>query len=297
MKEVYSKKTFIELWDQSIANLWHALPSLLPKILYTVILIIIIGLIKTFILKVMVKRVHDSTARLQWQRTIGYIFFFLSILILLPIWLPSLHSVATFLGIFGAGVLIVFKEVFLNIAGWVFILSRKPFVPGNRIQIDDAIGDVLDQRIISFSMIEVKPRSEGGQSTGRIIHVPNSKIFTDLVHNASKDFALNWNEIYVYLSANSDWKKAVELLEKIAETTLEKINPDDKRLKDAEKNFAIKYKKINPSVYVDVDENKIRLTIRHLTDPLKTRFITDKLWRSILEEFSQVENINFLENE
>ncbi|MDH5720859.1 MAG: mechanosensitive ion channel family protein [Spirochaetia bacterium] len=294
MQDVYSKRTFIDLWDQSVTKLWDALPELLPKIIYTIILLVIIGFIRSLIIKVALKKIHDSVSRLQWQRTVSYIFTFLMFIILMPVWLPSLQSVTAFLGFFGAGVLIVFKEVLLNLAGWVFIISRRPFVPGNRIQLGDAIGDVLDQRIMAFSMIEVKSREEGGQSTGRIVHVPNSKVFTDLIHNASKDFALNWNEIYLFIDIKSNWQKAADILENIAENIIEKVSPNDKRLRQAEELLAIKYKKLNPSVYVDIIEGKVRLTLRHLTDPMQTRFITDKIWRIILNDISEEKDIVIL---
>ncbi len=43
----------------------------------------------------------------------------------------------------------------MNIAAWFFIVIRKPFKVGDRIQIGDISGDVIDQRIIQFTLMEI----------------------------------------------------------------------------------------------------------------------------------------------
>lgn len=69
-------------------------------------------------------------------------------------------------------------ESWLNVAAWMFMIWGRPFVVGDRIQINDHIGDVIDVRIFQFSLLEVGHWSGAEQSTGRVIHVPNGSIFT-----------------------------------------------------------------------------------------------------------------------
>jgi small-conductance mechanosensitive channel len=41
-------------------------------------------------------------------------------------------------------------------AGWLFILARKPFKIGDRIEIDNMAGDVIDIHIFRFTILELR---------------------------------------------------------------------------------------------------------------------------------------------
>ncbi|MCB1308912.1 MAG: mechanosensitive ion channel, partial [Leptospiraceae bacterium] len=149
--------------------------KLIEQLFFSIVLIGIVFGVRLFILIIIKRRLNNRSALLRWRLSSMYIALFCTLWLLLPLWISSLRGVLAILGIFGAGVLIVLKELILNIAGWFYIVLRRPFTMGNRIVINEMTGDVIEIRLLDFSMIEVNPRSEGGQSTGRIIHVPNSQ--------------------------------------------------------------------------------------------------------------------------
>jgi len=230
----------------------------------------------------------------SWTKKGYYITSIIMVIMIFLIWLPHLTAFFTLFSIFGTGLVVVLKDVILNIAGWFYLVFRRPFEIGNRIMIMDFSGDVIDIRLLEFSMIEVTPVSGGGQSTGRIIRVPNALLFQNPLVNSSKDFALSWNEIKVRLSLKSNWKKAAALLESLAKENLEHIYNSDERLLHAEKKHLIKYNKIDPKVYIDYEGESIQLVLRHLSEPRKMRDIKDLLWRLILERFSKEKDIHLL---
>ncbi|MBZ0199912.1 MAG: mechanosensitive ion channel family protein [Ignavibacteriaceae bacterium] len=78
-----------------------------------------------------------------------------------------------------------------------FILERKPFTVGDRIQTGDVAGDVIDLRIFRFTRMEISNWVDAEQRTGRTIHVPNGKVFTEWQANYSTGFQYIWNEISV----------------------------------------------------------------------------------------------------
>lgn len=273
-------------------QLQDSTPELLSLLLYSVILIGLIFFVRFLILRLLFRRDRDNAHRKRWRISSLYISVFLSALVLIPIWLTSLSGVLTMLGIFGTGLVIVNKEVLLNITGWFYIMVRRPFVMGNRVYITGHIGDVLEIRLLDFTMIEVLPRHEGGQSTGRILHIPNSLVFTNPLANSSKEFSFNWNEVAVPLTLDSDWKKAREMLLKIAEESIDEITNDDRRIQTAEKHHDIHYATLTPSVFVDFKDGAIVLRLRHLTEPRSTRMITDLIWREILTRFARTKSIH-----
>ena len=102
-------------------------------------------------------------------------------------------------------------------------MSRKPFKVGDRIEIDQITGDVIDIRIFQFSVVEVGNWIDADQSTGRIVQVPNSKVLREALANYQIGFEYIWHEIPVLITFESDWKKAKGLLQKIANDNVENL--------------------------------------------------------------------------
>lgn len=271
-------------------------PGALPLLVYSALVLGIAGLLRLIALRVL--RRHYRGDRLQlrrWRQISFYLTFFACLILLAPAWLASLEGLLTIIGLFGAGVLLVMKEVILNTAGWFYIAIRRPFTVGNRVAIGDHIGDVLDIRMQAFTMIEVLPVAKGGQSTGRVLHIPNSLLFSHALSNASKEFSFNWNELEVPLSQDSDWRRATEILQQVAEESIEQISQEDQRIRDSEEEYAIHYNALSPSIFVDYRDGAVRLTLRHLTEPRKTRLIVDRIWRQLLLRFQEEGGIRLRE--
>src|SRR3989442_7605528 len=83
----------------------------------------------------------------------------------------------------------------VNLAGWVFIIWRSPFALGDRIQIGQHAGDVIDVRLFQFTLNEIGNWVQADQSTGRIIHIPNGKVLTEVIANYSEGVQYIWHEI------------------------------------------------------------------------------------------------------
>ena len=92
---------------------------------------------------------------------------------------------------------------------------KRPFEVGDRIQIGDQKGDVIDQRIFMFTVLEIGNWVDADQSTGRVIHIPNGKIFLETLASYTKGFEYIWNEIPVQVTFESDWRKAKNILESL----------------------------------------------------------------------------------
>ena len=99
-----------------------------------------------------------------------------------------------------------------NLAGWVFIAIRKPFAVGDRIEIGDHTGDVIDMRLFQFTLVETGNWVDADQSTGRIIHIPNGWVFRQSTANYTAGFNFIWNEIPVTVTFESNWEKARDIL-------------------------------------------------------------------------------------
>ena len=108
-------------------------PEIQKKILYSLIIIIVLAVIRYIILKVVWRVTEDPKNRYTWKRAVSFSIGFLSVLLVLSVWLKALGQLGAFLGLLTAGIAIAMKDPLTNIAGWMFILLRKPFGLGDRV--------------------------------------------------------------------------------------------------------------------------------------------------------------------
>ena len=265
------------------------------KILYSIIILVAIWLVRLLILKLVWRQTEDVKRRYAWKSILSYTFPFIGFFLIISVWVQAFGAEAgAFLGLLSAGLAIALKDPLTNIAGWLFILVRKPFAVGDRIQIGNHAGDVIDIRVFQFTILEIGNWVKADQSTGRIIHIPNGKVFNDSQANYNVGFQFIWHEIPVIITFESNWEKAKQILLQIVnDETLQFSEVAEKQIKEASKNFMVFYKHLTPTVYSRVIEYGICLTIRFLCDPRNRRTKEHIIWEHILREFAKMKDIHF----
>ena len=245
------------------------------------------------ILAVVYRRVRDPWSRYRWRKTLTYVFMAAGIVIVGRMWFAGIQALATFFGLLSAGLAIALKEPVSNLAGWAFIMWRRPFEVGDRVQIGSHAGDVIDLGVFQFTLNEIGAWVNADQSTGRIIHVPNGKVFTDPVANYNKGFRYIWNEVPVVVTFESDWRKAKQILGRIAVKHAEHLTAQaEQELLAASQQYLINYRKLTPIVYTSVVDFGVQLTIRYLIEPRKRRGTEHAIWEDILTEFAACQDID-----
>jgi len=267
-------------------------PGMTHQVVLSLVVIFALWLIRFIAIRIINRRLPDSKIQYKWRKNLTYISVFLGFLIVGRIWFEGLQSVATFLGLLSAGLAIALKDPVTDFAGWIFILWRKPFDVGDRIQVGEVKGDVIDVRLFKFTVLEIGNWIHADQSTGRVVHVPNHKVFSNELANYTSDFEFIWNELQVLITFESDWKKAKKLLQEIADKHLKDfVERAEQQVRRAKKSYLIHYRYLTPIVYTDVQDSGVQLTIRHLSDPRKRRAIAQELWEDILDTFNEHDDI------
>lgn len=275
--------------SELVANQMGISPHLQIQIVLSLLTIICLIICHRIIIAIIWRKTEDIRTRYLWRKASIYILTLIGFLGLINIWFQGLSNLGTYLGLLSAGVAIALKDPLTNIAGWLFIVMRRPFSVGDRIQIGTYTGDVIDIRVFQFSLMEISE-----QSTGRIIHVPNNLVFTIPCANFTQGFGYIWNEIPVLVTFESDWRKAKTLLLNIASFhTAHLTGIVEEKFKSASNRFMITYSKLTPTVYTSVQESGILLTIRHLCDPRERRLISEAIYEDILDEFAKHNDIDF----
>ncbi len=262
--------------------------------LESLFIIAVLVLIRFVLLNLVYRETEDTRKRYHWRKSITYILTLVGIFLVGRIWFRGFESIATFFGIFAAGIAIALQDLLVNIAGWIFILWRRPFDVGDRIEINEHAGDVIDRRLFMFTIMEIGNWVDAEQSTGRVIHLPNGWVFKYSLANYSRGFSYIWNEIQVLVTFESNWKKAKKILQSIADEQGEILSKAaEKRIKAAAKRYMIFYTKLTPIVWTSVKDSGILLTIRYLCDPRKRRTTEQGIWEKILDAFSKEDDIDF----
>lgn len=275
-------------------NLTGLSPLVQDRIFASLFIIFVLWLLRFLTLRIIWERSEDVQVRYRWQKTSVYIAAVLGILLVARVWFAGIQSLATYLGLVSAGIAIALKDLVTSLAGWVFIIIRRPFGVGDRIQIGTHAGDVIDIRIFKFTLLEIGNWVDADQSTGRVIDIPNSYIITETLANYHKGFHYIWHEIPVLVTFESNWKKAKSILVKIAgKQGTELSTAAEKRIKEASKKYMIFYKKLTPIVYTTVKDSGILLTIRYFVDPRSRRGSEQAIWEEILKEFAKRKDIDF----
>jgi small-conductance mechanosensitive channel len=250
----------------------------------TLAVILIVGLIRRLINRLLHAYIEDAKLYHKYRRITNRTCFMFIFVFLLLIWLKTGTSLSTFFGLLSAGIAIALKDLLASIAAWIFIIARKPFMVGDRIEIDGVAGDVIDFRIFQFTIMEIGNWVDADQSTGRIIHIPNHKILTANLANYSAGFEHIWNEIEVVFTFESNRDKAREILNDILTDHSERyIHEVDQKLKKASKKYHILYKNLTPIIYTEAVDHGVKMTLRYLCKPRSRRTTVDGIWRDLLD--------------
>lgn len=277
-------------WFQNIYNLK---PWFYQNLMLSIAVLVSLWLIRRWVLYLGKKRGGDVRVRYLWRKTTTYTYYILIIILLGVIWLEDISNLVTYLGLVSAGFVIALSDPITNIAGWIFIFLRHPFKVGDRIQIGEHAGDVIDARIFQFTLLEIGNWVDADQSTGRMIHIPNRKVFSDPLANYSKGFQFIWNEISVLITFESDWRKTKTILETIITKYDNDFRQDaEQQIQMTAQEYLIYTPTTTPKVYTGVKDSGVLLTIRYLCKPHERRSTAEVIWEEILDAFEPHQDIN-----
>jgi len=267
--------------------------SIQAKIMATVLAILLIIILRRSIINLFVIRLENPKVRYNWKRATSYTASFFALIIIGQIWLDGIGSIVTYLGLVSAGIAIALKDPITNITGWIFILWNRPLDPGDRIQLGEHSGDVIDINMFNFTVMEIGNWVDADQNTGRLIHIPNGKIFIEILANYGKGFEYIFNEIPILVTFESDWRKAKNILQEIGKNIGAKSSKAaEKKIQKASKKFLIEEQKVDPEVYTKVADSGVLLTIRYLCIPKYRRDTEHDIWEQILREFDKHQDID-----
>lgn len=186
--------------------------AILPLIGGTLVLLVAIVSARWIIARLIRRHVPASELRRRWLVYTRNIMLLLLVLGLVLIWGAELRPLALSIVAIAVAIVVATKELILCVTGTIVKTGANSFSIGDRIQIKDFRGDVIDQNLLATTIMEIGPGKLTHQRTGRIAVIPNALFVSEPVINESftNDYVLH--VFTVPFRREDDWRGAQKAL-------------------------------------------------------------------------------------
>lgn len=269
---------------EKISKLFNIDEIYIGLILKTIIIIFLILVVEKIGIRI-IKRTRDSKKEYNYTKKYKLIIRIIILSAIIIVWGKYIKNFLTLISLVSAAFTIAIRDLIFNFFCGIYIKIVKPFVVEDRIEINGYKGDVVNINTMNFEILEVSNVDTTGQSTGIIIHLPNSIIFNYPLKNYNKAFKYIWDEITIRIPLDYDVNKAKKVLYKIVNSNeiIKKIPPKlKKQINNVSNNYRIYYNQYDPIIYTKINEDHIELQIRYLIHPKKARYVESIISSDIL---------------
>lgn len=231
----------------------------------TVVFLVAVVVLRIVLVRALARREGLSVeARRRGLVHIRNAVLFVFLLGMVFIWAHELRTFAVSLVAFVVAIVIATKELILCLSGAVLRAATNAYAIGDRVQIGESRGDVVDLNMFSTTILEIGPGEKFHQYTGRALVVPNSVLLNTPVINEAfmGDYAVHL--ISVPLAADRDWRRAEALLLEAAHAECAPFIEDARgHMLKLEHRQSLDAPSVEPRVSLEIAEpGKINLLLR-----------------------------------
>ena len=197
------------------------IPILRSVLLGAVSIVLAVAIAKS-IRVYLISQVDNKAARYNLTRVLNLLTFLAVIIIGLSVLSANWYTALVSLGVLSLILGFALQTPITSLIGWVYLLIRQPYKVGDRIQIGDAKGDVIDVSYLDTTLWEFGgPYLSTEHPSGRIIKFPNSLALSETVYNYSWPlFPYIWNEIKFQVAYESDLEFLAQTMQQVVEDEL-----------------------------------------------------------------------------
>ncbi len=137
-------------------------------------------------------------------------------------------SFATFAGLLTAGIAVAMQSVLVSIVGYFFLIGKYGLRVGDRVQIANVTGEVIDLGLVRLHLMELGPQYG---PTGRVVAFANSVVFqaSGGIFKQIPGVNLAWREIALDIPDDGDYNAIKQRLLDAARRVLDKYRDDLER--------------------------------------------------------------------
>ena len=267
------------------------------KIIQSLLVLIVLWFISKIVNNMINRSVKQKRKSYSMKKLNAYITTTITIVLILMIWFSMVKSLAIMISIISVGIALALQEVILAIAGWFFIIFKKPYEVGDRIEINGNKGDIIDIDVYNTTILEIENWVKSDQATGRIAKIPNSEVFRYPIFNYNKGWKFIWDEVSVNITFESDYKAAEKILLSIIEEYSASIQDDvEKSVRKLNRKYLVHFSIFTPKVYVTIQDSGIEVTLRFLVVVKARRDLEEMVFRQFLDKIKGKKNVTLAYN-
>ncbi|MCP4166527.1 MAG: mechanosensitive ion channel [Chloroflexi bacterium] len=208
------------------------------------------------------------------------------------VWLRPQQNLTVIIGLAVAGIILASQSAISAFGGYLLIVSSNLFGIGDRISINNVIGDVMDIGFMRTTLMEVGQWVKADQYTGRIVTISNKTLFDNPVFNYTRHWGYLWDEIMIPVTYTSDWRRASDIMSDLGNKYTAQLQEDaEAKLTKLIDRFPLKQTTVEPSIYFVMTDNWIEITLRFVVDAQERRKVKAQLYRELLQQFEEEENV------
>jgi small-conductance mechanosensitive channel len=261
--------------------------SLLGKCIAAVIGILCIHGVFRVLEQTLPRRFGRADARYRVRKFVAFSGYLLILLFLAILFEDRLGRLSFAVGVAGAGVAVALQDMLASIAGAFSIGFSKLYALGDRVQIGDTRGDVIDIGLLRTTLLETGNWVSGDLYNGRIVRIPNSTVLKGSVFNYSQGFQFIWDEIKVLFTTTSDCQLAREMLLRVAKEAIgEYLVEAQTSWNSMSDNYRSANPPLSPTVALVVNAGRLEFTVSYVVDYTKRIAMQDQLFTKIVEEIA-----------
>lgn len=265
--------------------------ALLLKLAKFILWLVVIMLSIGFLRKLLKRRIEDTSVRYKAQKGVellGYIM--IGLLILIAFTVEDVKDYTIIIGLFTAGITFTLQELILSIAGSFYIFFVRVYKPGDRIEINNIKGDVIDIDSIYTTLMEVGEWVNSDNYSGRIVKISNAFVFKGPIKNYSIDFPFVWDELNILITYGSDVSLAKKIIiEKSSELLTDYIHLSAANWEKMVERYYIENARLEPTVALRLTDNWVELNLRYISDYKLRRSTRHQLFEHIQKAITSTE--------
>lgn len=185
---------------------WSQYIPFIKKLSLSLFLISIIFLISKLIERLINSQNHIEGDRYNLLRIVRFLAIVFSLIVGASFLFQNLYAAAVSFGLISLVLGFALQAPIASFIAWIYLVFRRSYLVGDRIQIKDFRGDVVEINYLDTSILECSGDYLGNdRRSGRTIRFPNSLILREEIINYSgPQIPFIWNETAIQIAFTSD---------------------------------------------------------------------------------------------
>ena len=263
---------------------------LLQRLALAGVFVAIVFVVTRIIESVVAKRSQAKKISYNVIRLIRFLSVMAAAFIVVTFLFAKWYTAALSLELFSLVLGFALQTPISSLIGWFYIIIRTPYRIGDRIQVGNFTGDVVEISYLDTTLWEFHgDYLSNDVPSGRLIRFPNTLVLQSQVYNYSwRKFPFIWNEIPFHIAYESDLDYVETTIKKVAAKELgDDMAETIQKFKQLVKQTPVDELEIKeyPFVVFRINANTwIEVSLTYLVHPKKASAARSRLIKSILTE-------------